>query len=161
MSVWTVRHVLLFSIVLHEMILRTCILNDNWCHAGGTSWTLYHRITALGAQTLAWSIVCGILLYDRVYVLMLKQVCQCLPGAVHFPPPLAFTVKNIYEGKCCIVCYFSPHPTPTPCTHTYTRMCRVLSQLWQCTVYGVLIGCTSRGSSNACHSHVPWLVWHS
>ena len=52
------RHVLLFSTVLHEMVLRTYILNDYWCHAGVTSWTLYHRITVLSAHVVTCMVHC-------------------------------------------------------------------------------------------------------
>ena len=48
------RHALLFSTMLHEMKLWTYIFNDNWCHAGVTSWTLYHRITAHSAHACGY-----------------------------------------------------------------------------------------------------------
>ena len=119
------RHTLLFSTELHEMVLRTYIINDDWCHAGVTAWTLYQRITALSAHVVTcMSIVCGLLLSGQVYVMVLRQVCQCLCCVVHFPlPSSVYSYDNFWRKM--LICMLFPTPTPTPTPHacTHTHVC--------------------------------------
>ena len=108
--------------------------------------------------------MCGLLLLGRMYVSVLKQVCQCLPGAVHFPPLLALQLWLFMKGNVPFCVISHPIPTPHPphaCTHTH--VCVECCSNSNSAQYFRRHNCTWRftwwwhGNFNGFHSHLPWL----
>ena len=53
-------------------------------------------------QSLAYSTVCGLHLFDKMYVLVLRQVYHCLTGVINVSSSPSFKDLSIQEWKCCI-----------------------------------------------------------
>ena len=102
----------------------------------------------------------GALLFDKVYVHVLRQVYQRLPGVLNVSSIPSFKNWIFRNGNVVfdVISHLTPHPTlRIPHMHAHICMCRTLSQLWQCAVFGVLIRSTGPDSFSGV---IPWLVCH-
>ena len=139
------------------------IINNDGCHAGITSWTFVSQNHSTQCTVTCMVLVWGLLLFGNVYVLMLRQVCQCLPGIVNVSSIPSFKDWVFRNGNVAfdVISHLTPHPAlRIPHMHAHICMCRALSQLWQCAVFRVLIRSTGPDRFSGCHSHIPWLVCH-